>query len=308
MDRKDKERAGRGGIDKAACHPFLAAMAVQSANWPDIPTGTGRLEAGWITAAALFASDDAIEEYLRYEGSFHADMDRKTCAAAMMADYGYIFSTAVVPLFAGFGLIPDLSPRQFALRFYVTPLEHDGQVHEARRAHVRFLSPAFSTDRGNDTNTPCETAILDSGALCDLFRRSIEDHFRPLVGQLHARTGLARSALWRLVADAVAGTFLDAGRRFGRIEAAKATAMTVLKQPGSPLDNRQLHYFDLTLADEGHGAISHTFRARGGCCRHYTVDDGAVCPTCVLNTPERRDAELRQAMRHHVRKTMGMSS
>ena len=308
MDREHEERAGRGDRERAACARFRAALAAQSAHWPEVRTGTGPLEPGWMTAASLFASDAAIEEYLRYEGSFHADMDRKTCAAAMMADYGYIFSTAVVPLFVGFGIVPDLSPRQFALHFHVTPIEHDGHVHEARRAHVRFLSPDIQTVRGTDPSCPGETGNLDDDALCDLFRQSVEGHFHPLVGQLHARTNLARNALWRLVADAVAATFLDAGRRFGRIEEAKAAAMAILKQPGSPLCNRQLHYFDLTLSNEDCGEISHTFRARGGCCRHYTVDDGAVCPTCVLNTPERRDAELRMAMRQHVLRTRHTSS
>lgn len=308
MDRENKGLAEPGDADKVPGNRFLAALAAQSANWPEVRTEAGCLEPGWITAATLFASDAAIEEYLRYEGSFHPGMDRKTCASAMMADYGYIFSTAVVPLFAGFGIVPDLSPRQFALRFYVTPLEHDGLTHDTRRAHVRFLSTAFSTDREADATYATATQTLGHSALCALFRRSVEDHFHPLVGQLHARTGLTRNALWRLVADAIAGTFLDAGRRFGRLEEAKTAAMTILKQPGSPLNNRQLHYFDLTVTDEGHGEISHTFRARGGCCRHYTVDDGAVCPTCVLNTPETRDTELRLAMLHHLRNTRRVST
>ncbi|WP_442580069.1 (2Fe-2S)-binding protein [Mesorhizobium sp. ASY16-5R] len=74
--------------------------------------------------------------------------------------------------------------------------------------------------------------------------------------------------------------------------------MTILKQPGSPLFNRQLHYFDLTLRDEGQRELlSWTFRARGGCCRFYTVEGGKLCSTCVLKNAAERDNELLDAMR-----------
>lgn len=266
--------------------------------WPEVATDFGALEPGWITAKALFADKAAIAEYLDYEGSFHAGTDRKTCAAAMMADYSYMLSMATVPLFAGFAIVPDLSPAHVALKFYTTPLEHDGLSFEVRRAHVRFLSPAFF--RG--ANGPAEEV------LCDLYRRAIETHFDPLVKRLHGATGLSRSALWRLVADSIAGRFLDAGRRFDRLEPAKASAMTILKSPGSPLDNRQLHYFDLTVTDGGRREISRTFRARGGCCRYYTVEGGALCSTCVLNNPGKRDEQLRRGMRRRLGMTADTSS
>jgi hypothetical protein len=74
--------------------------------------------------------------------------------------------------------------------------------------------------------------------------------------------------------------------------------MTVLKYPGSPLYNRQLHFFDLTLRDERQRELlTWTFRARGGCCRYYTVEDGTLCETCVLKKPADRNAELLRVMR-----------
>ena len=90
-----------------------------------------------------------------------------------------------------------------------------------RRAHVRYPPAAFSFGEAGYVACPGARALSDGG-LCDLYRCAIEVHFDPLVEQLHAATGLSRSALWRLVADGVAGRFLDAGRRFDRLEQAKA--------------------------------------------------------------------------------------
>lgn len=289
--------AGREDEEGVFRDPLYAALAAQSAMWPEVQGGLGDLEPGWITAEAFFADDEAIDEYLDYTGSFHKGTDRKTRAAAMMADYCYIVSMATVPLFTGFAIVPDLSPSLFALRFHVAPQEHDGRVFQVRRAHVRFLSSAYSAGDGR-VALPSGAPALSDRALCDIYRHAVEAHCHPLVEQLHARTGLSKNALWRLAADAVAGRFLDAGRRFGCLERAKASAITILKQPGSPLCNRQLHFFDLTLHDtDGRKQLTWTFRARGGCCRYYTVEGGELCETCVLKKPGERDADLLELMR-----------
>ena len=277
-----------------------AALATRSAMWPETVTDLGELEPGWILAEALFADADAIEEYLAYEGSFYQGVDRRTCAAAMMVDYSYIFAMATAPLVAGFGIVPDLSPRHYALKFHLAPLEHDGQTLDVRRAHVRFLSTTFRTS--GKVCTDAASQPIDSIGICDLYRQAVEDHMRPLVETLSDRTGLSRSALWRLVADAIAAAFLDAGRRFDCLEEAQAMAMKILKQPGSPLCNRQLHFFELTLRDDQQRKLlSWTFRARGGCCRYYTVEAGKLCDTCVLKKREDRNAGLLRTMQRMFR-------
>lgn len=284
-------------------HLLRSALASQSTLWPDVRTELGAPEPGWITAEGLFADDAAIEEYLDYEGAFHGSADRKTCAAAMIVDYCYIFSIATVPLFAGFGIVPDLSPSLFALQFYIAPREHDGRILEVRRAHIRYLSSTFSAG-GKDNIFPPNVPTLTDHDLCSVYRTAVEMHFYPLVTVLHARTGLPRNALWRLVADAIAGRFLDAGRRFDRLEPAKELAMDVLKKPGSPLHNRDLHYFDLALHDNAQRELlTWTFRARGGCCRFYTIEGGKLCSTCVLKNAAERDNELLDAMRRQLSRT-----
>ncbi|WP_442580070.1 hypothetical protein ACSBOB_32145 [Mesorhizobium sp. ASY16-5R] len=103
--------AGQERIGEAVSHDFVrTALAAQSGMWPEVRIEFGDLEPGWITAERLFASDTAIDEYLDYQGSFHRCADRKTCAAAMVVDYCYIFSIATVPLFAGLGSSPTCHP------------------------------------------------------------------------------------------------------------------------------------------------------------------------------------------------------
>lgn len=294
--------SGEGGLwaPKAPGSPLRSALASQVALWPEIRVELGEMEPGWITAEAFFASDAMIEEFLDYEGSSNAGTDRKTCGSLMMTDYAYVFALATVPLFLGFGLLPDLSPSRFALLFHTAEDEHDGQQHEVRRAHVRYLSAGYFTSRQDHAAHPDARALLTDDAIAQAFCTAVEGHFAPLIEQLHARTQLSRNAFWRLVADALAGWFIEAGRRLGCVEAAKASAMAVLKRPGSKLNNRQLHYFDLSVPDRTGKPFSYTFRGRGGCCRFYTVDGGEYCSTCVLKEPRQRDDDLRQAMRRHL--------
>jgi hypothetical protein len=271
------------------------ALAACAMAFPEVKIDLGQVEHGWVRADEFVFDDAAIDEYLAYEGSFHPGIDRKTCAAAMMVDYCYVFTLATVPLFVGFGITPDLSLRNYAMKFYKVPFEHDGRTVHIRRAYVRFLSLASFTDRPGYDNHILQ--LPDTRSLCDRFRTEIEGHMEPLVLRLARRTGLSRSALWRLVSDAVAGRFLEVGRHFGCTDSATDAAMVIVKQRNSPLHNRQLHYFDLTLRDQRKRALlSWTFRSRGGCCRYYMTPGGELCETCVLQDPAVRDSQLLRAM------------
>ena len=89
---------------------------------------------------------------------------------------------------------------------------------------------------------------------------------------------LSRAALWRLVGDAIAQRFLDAGLRFDAIEAVNASAIRILKTPASPLSDRKLHYFNLKQYDRHGEAVRETFRQRGGCYRFYLVKAAPIVP------------------------------
>ncbi len=282
-------------------HPLEKALDAQKPLWSEFRVEYGVVEEGWTTARAFFDDTTAVDAFLEYERSYNRHMDDKTCAALMMIDYCYVFMLATIPLVAESGIVPDLAPEHVALRMFDDRHEHDGEVHNVRRADIRYLSRCFSTDRVSLGHHPDATLLSGQGALCDAFRVAIENHFSVLVEALAKRSGLGRPALWRLVADAVAGRWLEVGRHFNCLGQARQDAMRVVKHTGSPLYNKQLHFFDLTLHDDNRKPIgSWTFRARGGCCRYYTVAEGALCSTCVLKSPAIRDAELLEKMRRHV--------
>lgn len=288
---RDHETAGVSAADS-----LTEATALQQSMWPEVPCSAGPMLAGWTTSAALFSSPSALEEFLDYEGSFDPGVDLKSRAAFLMSDYCYIFFMATVPLLVGRGVVPDMSPEAVSLQFYTHHGEHDGEPMTVRRAHVRLLSPQIFTDRDAG---PFST-VTDHAGLCERFRIGVEQHFHPLVEALATRTGFSKNAQWRLVGDAIAGRFLDVGRRFGCLTDAMASAMAIVKIQGSPLNNRQLGYFDLTLHDSAlKEPFTYTFRARGGCCRYYTVEGAEKCPTCVLKSHEERDDILLQEMRAH---------
>lgn len=291
-----------------AHRPLPIALATQMKIWPEPRTDVGDLQPGWVTSAALFADDAALDDHLEYQGSFDEGVDRKSRAAFLMSDYCAMFSMTAVPLLVGSGLVPDYSSSRYALQFYSKPFEHDGHTAVVRRAHVRFLSFTFSTDRQSDAAHADAKALLDRTGLCACFRQAAEDHFRPLIEALYRKTGLPRSAMWRLVGDALAVASLEAGRHYDCLDEAKAMALAVLKQPGSPLKNRQMHYFDVALRDEAcpdRVLASYTFRARGGCCRYYLIEGRPLCSTCVLQDPVTRDRRLQDAMRRRLGRAAG---
>lgn len=136
--------------------------------------------------------------------------------------------------------------------------------------------------------------------MCDFYRCSAADYVRPLVEKLARRFGLAGNALWRLVADAIAARFLDAGRRFRCLEDARESAMTILRAGWIAAMQSPASFLRSDPAprdEQQRKLLSLKFRARGGCCRYYTVEDGELCETCVLKKPEERKAELLRAMR-----------
>lgn len=289
--------------DHRASRPLPAALAAQRTFWPEPRTDVGDLEAGCITSAALFADDAAIDAQLDYQGSFDEGVDQKSRAAFLMSDYCAMFSVTTVPLLVGAGMVPDLAMSTYAMQFYRRVIEHDGLSAEVQRAHVRYLSFAYSTDRESEAAHPDARALLDRAGLCACYRQGVEAHFSPIIEALNRKTGLPRSAMWRLVGDALAVAFLDAGRRYDRLDDAKAMAMAVLKQPGSPLANRQLHYFDVTVRDDAQPdrvLASYTFRARGGCCRYYRIEGRKLCSTCVLQSAATRERLLQNTLRRRL--------
>lgn len=262
----------------------------------------GQIESGWRRADKLFDDDESgLDDLLDYQASFADHMDLKTRAAYHITEYSNLFALVAVAPFVGFGLVPDFRPRQIGLSHETRPLSLKNKVVEERLTRLRFLS-----DRVATVATVQEWAASAAAArviLRDLLRQGVEAHFAPLIAGLHTKTSLSESAMWRLVGDSLAARFLDAGQYFDRLAEAKSDALAVLKHPGSPLDNRQLHYFDINVRDDTDPdriLANRTFRSRGGCCRFYTVEGGHLCSTCVLQKPAERDRLIEAGMRRHL--------
>lgn len=288
--------------------PLSRALLSVSRLWPRLPVETGPRDAGWLTAAELFSDDEALDSFLEYEGSFTAGLDGKARAAALMAEYSYVFALSTVPPFVGHGIVPDFSTTNYAIHHELLSrrcVQAPGNISPLR---IRFLSSAHLVDEKMAQQPLGEAVCVGRTDLRRCFREDVESHFRPLVERLHAKTGLASNALWRLVGDAIGALFLDAGQKFGRKAEAIAEAMEILKAPGSPLKNRQMHFFEVELYEEANPErllLSRTFRARGGCCRYYTAPEGKLCSTCVMLAPEERVARIRDGMRRRLSSPSG---
>lgn len=260
----------------------------------------GDLEPGWRTAASVFCDDGTLETLLAAQAAFTVDLDRKAQAAYLVIELGMMLSVAsVVPLLVS-GVVPSTSPDDVALRFHAGPVEHHGRVVEETKGSLRLLSPRFRSHDARWTGHPHCVALPDHAALLDHLRIQVEAFSGPLIRALHRLTALPANAMWRLVGDAVSAVFLEAGRMLGCEEQAKSDALAVLKRPGSPLANRQMHFFDIVIRspdEPGRILASRSFRSRGGCCRYYTSREGRLCTTCVLLDPADRDRDLEAALR-----------
>ncbi len=288
-----KERGRKGVADHDADHlgsiadgrkwTLGEALAVLRSQIPGFPASVGEALAGWHSVDRLFSDENKIANWLEYRSRSYDGTDQKAAAAFVMADYAYLFADVTAFLFVQFGLVPDLTPDTVHLRFGPSGASGDG-TYAIRGAELRF-----SANEG----TAKSAYPPDWATLCTRYRECTEAHVLPLVHQLSQRSGLSQSAFWRLLADAIALAFLQAGERLSRSGFATSSALAILKEDGSPLCNRQTGFVSLSL-EPGNGAspLTRQFRVRGGCCRYYTVTGGSLCVTCVLRNPTERDHDL----------------
>jgi hypothetical protein len=214
-------------------------------------------------------------------------MDDKARAAYLIGYVAWYLAMDLATLrLAGVG-VPDVTATQImaALEWY--HWEEDGESGEAVRFALRFVT---------------QDEAVYSPLNLDGVRALIEAAHAPLIERLYATTRLGRSALWRLVADAVAVSWLNVGQRLGRESEAMDEAMAIIRAPGSPLHNKQTGFVEIVADDPdnpGEALGCGWFRARGGCCRYYTTEgaEGDWCTTCVLRPEESRNQLLQNQVR-----------
>jgi hypothetical protein len=228
------------------------------------------LELAPIEATASLASivgSDQLDAWLEMTASIADGVDARTAAAYLISIFVWRFDEILATLYLRGVPLPQLRAEHVGVAMFVR-----GNAGN-RDIQFRFHLPAI------DAGRPFDDAA---------FRHSLEDVHGPLVAALHERTGLPRSALWRLVADGVSGGFLACGKRADCVDRAMDTARDMLGEP--PLRNDQWAFVEI----RGRQTPSEWFRLRGGCCRLYLTAGGEYCTTCVLR---RRDDQVARLQR-----------
>jgi len=251
----------------------------------------GVAEVGWFAAAQFCdPQSNLLDDALMRQAKDYPHMDARTRGAYFIGEYSWYVPEATIGAYLLAKRVPDLSAENIALRSR-TYIWHEGEHSgEAERLDVRFLSGRFACLPDDPAADHPDAFILpDSHTLREWLREKLEAHLAPLIERVYARTKLSRHAQWMLVADACAAQFLHIGRKLGDEAHAKAEGMAFIKATDSPMNNNKTAYISLQYLDH-----CDTFRARGGCCRYYTVSETGkdYCTTCVLRKPEERDARL----------------
>lgn len=285
--------APRGALETMEAARIIgAAFGVLARHWKRPEADIGPIEPGFTPLDALFGSERFLTAMLARQQAATPGLDDKGAAAFFISEYSNLLGILAAVPFLSHGLVPDLSAGNCALSAQLP-------AGEPPRVRVRLLNAAAVTDRVLP-RAPAPAQLLDHEGLRDALSEVLVAHMAPLIDSLHARTDLPRRAMWRLVGDAVAMRFLEAGQRLGSEAAAKEDVLAALRRPGSPLANRQLHFFDVEIRGDAPPCqvlARRTFRARGGCCRFYTAPGGSLCTSCVLVKPDDRRQRIEARMR-----------
>ncbi|WP_075217772.1 (2Fe-2S)-binding protein [Mongoliimonas terrestris] len=249
-------------------------------------SGDVRLTAGAADEdhVALDALDDAsVAAWLADEPVFTPGLNSRASAAFLMGRMSYSLCLALVALHLA-GETLAVTPAAVAIRRERFAWAMGGETGLAARFHVRLLMPAALAPGSPDR-------------LIRL-RQSLEAIHGPLVETMTRASLLGRGALRRIAADCIASAFLTVCRGLDDGDRARADALAILRDPGSPLANGQTGFVHVAAERPDGSTAADWFVTRGGCCRYYTVPGETHCATCVLLRPEERRARLAEALIH----------
>lgn len=249
------------------------AMAWQAETFPQVAASLGDGE-GFLSVSEAWRADSVwLADCLDHQNRFAAGMDERMRGAHLIAFYCHHLSIAVGTIYLNTGLVADLDPQRLAVRLESYDLPAHASARDVRRFHFRFSS------------------FLTGGSAND-FHDAFVTSLKPVVEALQAHTGLSAAAQWRLAADGITGAFLEIGSAKGDEEGAMASALAIVKLPGSPLLSSELHYEQIETERDG-VPVKRLFRLRSGCCLFYRTQGGDFCDVCVLLEPTVQRSRLR---------------
>ncbi|MBS7792337.1 hypothetical protein KTR66_20260 [Roseococcus sp. SDR] len=282
------DRLAAPHADRPAGPGLAEALAGIARHLPDLRAEAGPPGPGAFTPAMLAGADPlALQSLLDAEARIHPGLDRKAQAAFAISRAARSLAHALAGLLVLRGEVPRLTPDTVAFRAELYSWEHGGKAGQSVR-HIVRIAPGQPLLAG----TPA--------ALQEAFHDALVAAMSPVVAALHRAAGLSPGALWRLVADMVCLSFLNVGEQAGDVLHAQAAALAITRRPGSRLHNPVSGFQRITLpdpADPDRILAERWFITRGGCCRWYTHPEGETCAVCVLLTPERQQARLREHLR-----------
>jgi len=224
---------------------------------------------------------DTLADWLAAEVADVARPDDKLAAAYLINSLSWAVTEPLGWLALEAAVVPEITPASVTLTSRRQTWEEDGETGVAT-AYDMVIDPD-GLGAAQQVVTPQVLGTL------------VSELFAPLVSTVAKRSGLSRGALWRLIGDGLSATLLAQGMATDVEDHAMEIARTVLADKASPLFSRQTGFVRVALPERPD--IAEWFRARGGGCRYYTLDDGHYCTTCVLRDANSRDARLQAYLR-----------
>jgi hypothetical protein len=234
-------------------------------------------EPGWTPATDLALDDELLGELLRRTGRGYATGDRMVEGSFFLKSYLWRVLGSAVAAFLLDRRVPDLGAQNLALRF-------DERGYAAGVAYAGGRFAALPTDR-DAANHP-DAHLLSEHEILGWLRDGLTaTHLPGLYAALRrSRARRGTRALWGAAVDAVAETFVFAGRGLGCEAEASACARRLLSGP-PPLCGPTNYY---VLEHEGGREAT---RVRNTCCLYHRVAEKA-CFTCPRVTDEERRQRL----------------
>jgi hypothetical protein len=269
--------------------PLVATFTRLATAYPNAYADIGPLESGWTAATDITQeASPALAQALEHQAHHYPKMDARTRGSYLVNSYSWYVPTFAIAAYLSERRVPDFSADNLAVRVNKYTWHAGNESGEGERLETRFMSGRFAALPDDpDANHPDAIILPDTDALREWLRVALEAHFTPLIERVYTATRLGRQAQWNLVADSCAALFLYIGQALGDEARGQVESLAFVKAADSPMKNPKTGFVTLQYGDH-----CETFRARGGCCRYYTLEDGHKCSTCVLLKPAERDEIL----------------